>query len=194
MGFEIAPPSRWNRHEVMAWMETLFGGVTSEVQAQLDAKQATSNALRVLDVDAAASAVTGAGAIYSYTLPANTITADGQGLRMRCAGDRTGTTDAFILRVRFGETPTSLGNSGYTAANTEWFIGADIIRNSSSAIVYTRYRSKEDDGETNVRVGTLSSDIDWTATQTLDVYQASALGTDTITGRMFQVEFLPVAS
>lgn len=90
-------PSGWDRHSMLGWLKTLFGELTSPVQTQLDGKLETL----LLYSDETANADGSSGTeddLTSYTIPAGTIAADGDGMLVLAwfIGDGT---DTVTLRT-----------------------------------------------------------------------------------------------
>ena len=114
------------------------------------------------DVSDAINVGTGVQDNNSYTLPANTLSADGQRLELLYSGSSAANTNAKTIQFYFGGTSyITLTNSSSTSLN--WFLKITLIRYSST---YFRLRF---DGNWNV-VGSgtaIGSGITYSSTNTI---------------------------
>lgn len=96
------------------------------------ATAAPSGVLHVSTTQAGTIADTNETDLWSYALPANTLSADGKALRIRAWGTTGATANTKTLRLYVGATALfTLGPSGYN--NLGWHIDAIVVRTGASA-------------------------------------------------------------
>jgi hypothetical protein len=156
MAFPITPPAGWNRHSMLEWLNSMLGGVTSEVQAQLDAAQ--------VQIDANALAAAIRPYFWAYNLASDT------GQDYSTAKVYTGldtvlvdTNSNFSLSKRF--TPTvagwyyfkgSIRLSAWTlTAGTTNYLG---IRKNATISNGTYHRGYPSYGVVNATGGSITAD------------------------------------
>jgi hypothetical protein len=95
----------------------------------------------VLNVNTTSQATTGTveEVLATYTLPANTLSANGKGLRITMRGTMVSTTNSRVFRIRFGGIGGTIVGlvSSTTAAHTQARIVVEIIRTGSATQITT---------------------------------------------------------
>jgi len=93
---------------------------------------ATHKLMGRLHTDTTADSLSTAGDFTAYTLPANTLSANGQAVRVTWWGTKTGTNTAFSLQPKYGSTNygTAMNTVG-TAAYT-WTVQCLIVRTAAA--------------------------------------------------------------
>jgi hypothetical protein len=69
--------------------------------------------------------------LQTYTLPANTVSSDGQRLRIKAGGTMAATTRSRTPRIYFGAASTGIGTS--LSTDTYWLFEYDILRAGSAS-------------------------------------------------------------
>ena len=112
---------------------TVLGDITSQV---ISAEVTTANSVRKLAsfyTDAANSG-TGETTAYTYTLPANTLTTNGQFIEIDFYGEAANNTNTKSIRVNFGSVNLALMQNSIASSLTRWHISYKIIRVSSTQL------------------------------------------------------------
>ncbi len=149
----------------------------------------------VSDFDNIASNITGTGVVKAFTIPADLLNEDGDSLRALIFGEKIGTTFTKTLDIRFGTTPTSVVSMALGTPAGYWSYEIVLIRRlSTSVFVNVRGILDQIGGTTGIGIMksvVISSDIDLTSDQTLDIYVSASGGTDTVQEVGAIIEFLP---
>jgi hypothetical protein len=144
----------------------------------------------VLNVNTTSQATTGTveEVLATYTLPANTLSANGKGLRVTVWGTVTGNTNAKVLRVRFGGIGgTQIATvSTSTAAHTAFYLTASVVRTGAATQASTGVGTVGQTGGATSSVSTSVTTPAQTLSGAVDVVvtgtTASASGEATFSG------------
>lgn len=112
---------------------TVSGDITSQV---ISAEVTSNNSVRKLAsfyADAANSG-TGVTTAYTYTLPANRLSVNGQFLEIDFYGEAANNTNTKTIQVTFGGVTLALMQNSQASALTRWHISYKIIRVSSTQL------------------------------------------------------------
>jgi len=141
-------------------------------------------------VTAAVSQAGTTGVLQSYTLPANTLSANGQVLRVRHYGTRSGAGGNMTIQSRFGTTPTARGNAlTISSGNDSWLFDVYLVRVSSTAVNMVSIYHVYPTGINYIFVAA-TTDIDLTADQIIDTNVSVINGADTGTQEGMIIELL----
>lgn len=148
----------------------------------------TFKARGVLEMNTTAVTLTGTdGNLMSYTLPANTLSSNGQSIRWTTLFVQSNIATA-TRALYFGVTPSIFSNpAAVTGTNlnigTITRISATVARKSIRFITTT-------EGESTCEFGSVSTDIDFSADQIFR-YSVTAAGAESFTQELLLIEYLP---
>ncbi len=133
---------------------------------------------------------TDTGIIKSLTIPANTLLADGQMLRLMMAGTKSGTVESKTVQIRFGTSPTLLDNISLATAALGWSVELVIIRKSATtARGYIRtYKNTSSVYTLNAASGLALSGLNFATSQTFDANVSVSSGTSNVTHVVSSIE------
>ena len=120
----------------------------------------------VLNVNTTSKATTGTSeeVLATYTLPANTLSANGKAIRVTAWGESAANANAKVVRIRFGGIAAAWTASfSTTASGAAWSISSVIIRTGAATQVSIGSGSASPSGQTLVSAAptaTLSSAVD----------------------------------
>jgi hypothetical protein len=106
----------------------LLGGQTLDGAAAIDG--VANRTLHVSTTQAATGANTDATDLWTYSLPANTLSADGKGLRVTVFGTFAANGNTKIVKVKFGATEVV---SYSNVAQNVWTATIPVLRTGASA-------------------------------------------------------------
>ena len=152
----------------------------------------THKLMGVIDINTTAVARSTAGVCMTYTLPANTLDANGKAIRITITGTKTTTTATWGAEFRFGTTPTARITETMPATDSvAWAYDILIVRVSSTACdISSRNTVNQTASPINADFNAATSDIDLTAAQTIDFNISSVNGSDTVTQELMMIEVL----
>ena len=121
-----------------AWLKTTDGGNTGWVRAQV--AQPGQTFARTVAVDTANYTTVGTGvdSLGSITIPANTLTADGQRIKLSANGNFNGAAGNKRLQLFFSG-GTLVFNTGLVAvSNANWLLDVEAIRVAGGVLISAR--------------------------------------------------------
>lgn len=149
---------------------------------------ATHKPMGSINADPTAVSRSTTGVLITYTLPADTLDANNKLLRITLWGTKTGTTATADVQFRFGTTPTARVTHTIAQSAAGWRIEVIAIRVSSSAVDMPGTRIE---GTTITPFSiVLTSGIDLTADQTIDINLSSINASDSVSQDGMLVELL----
>lgn len=92
---------------------------------------AASGALTVSTTSAQTGADTNETDLWTYSLPANTLSANGKGVRVTAWGNKAANANTVTPRLYFGA--TVLASASIVTSGAVWRITADVLRTGASA-------------------------------------------------------------
>ena len=96
---------------------------------------ATGRVSNVLNVNTTSQATTGTSeeVLATYTLPANTLSANGKAIRIRAWGNHAANTNATTGRIRFGGIGgTAIATHFSATSNGSWILEAVVVRTGAA--------------------------------------------------------------
>jgi hypothetical protein len=69
--------------------------------------------------------------LFTYTLPANTLSSAGKGLRIRCWGSTAANTDVKSFNLYFGA--SKFASATFTTSGANWVSQMEVLRNTTAA-------------------------------------------------------------
>lgn len=146
--------------------------------------------LTVSTTEAQTTAVTTEETLWTYSLPANTLSANNYGLRITTFGAYAANGNTKTVKVYLGATVIASGSS--TDNNVQWRYNGEIFRTGASAQLVNMVRLV---ASTTVQSGVVSAAIDTTAAITIKVTgQNGTASAGDIVFRGAVVEFLRAGS
>ena len=143
----------------------------------------------VINIDSTEAANSGTSEtdLISYSLPANTLSANGKGVRIRVAGTTGANSNTKTIRLYFGASVLITNDLTTTPNNKAWVFEADVWRDSSSTQEYFARGQVGGVTQTTAMSG-LSATM--TSAITIKVTGQSGTASNDITAKFLSVEFL----
>lgn len=180
--------------------DTLVGQATTDTLTNKTLTDSTHNAGTgsetfrpngVINIDTtsgATTAVTTEETLITYTLPANTLNANGKGVRIRVTGQTANNANTKTIRLYFGSTVLMSNDITTTPNSQSWEFDAMVIRTSSTTEKCISRGTVATASQTTTYTG---AGEDVTATIVIKVTgQNGTASASDITAQMLMVEYL----